>query len=37
MFIGAGMNEEAICKQLDGALLTDEELERYNQKWKVQV
>ncbi len=37
VFIGAGMDEEAIGKQLDGALLTDEELERYNQKWKVQM
>jgi hypothetical protein len=35
VFIGAGMNEEAICKQLDGALLTDEELQKYNEKWKV--
>ena len=36
VFIGAGMKEEAICKQLDGALLTDEELEKYNEKWNVQ-
>ena len=36
VFIGAGMKEEAICKQLDGALLTDEELQKYNQKWNVQ-
>ncbi len=30
------MNEEAICKQMDGALLTEEELQKYNQKWNVQ-
>ena len=36
VFIGAGMKEEAICSQLDGALLTDEELQKYNQKWNVQ-
>ncbi len=36
VFIGAGMNEEAICKQMDGALLTEEELQKYNQKWNVQ-
>ncbi len=35
VFIGAGMKEKAICKQLDGALLTDEELQKYNEKWKV--
>ena len=35
VFIGAGMDEAAICKQLDGALLTDEEFERYATKWGV--
>ena len=29
------MNEAAISKQLDGALLTDEEMQRYNEKWGV--
>ena len=36
VFIGAGMDEEAICEQMDGALLTEEELQKYNQKWNVQ-
>lgn len=37
VFIGAGMDEDAICKQLDGALLNDEELGLYNKKWNVQM
>lgn len=35
VFIGAGMDQAAIEKQLDGALVTDEELQRYNAKWQV--
>jgi hypothetical protein len=35
VFIGAGMDQAAIEAQLDGALLTDEELQRYNVKWQV--
>ncbi|KAK9905575.1 hypothetical protein WJX75_002363 [Coccomyxa subellipsoidea] len=35
VFIGAGMDEAAICKQLDGALVTDDEFERYAAKWGV--
>ncbi len=35
VFIGAGMDEAAIGKQLDGALVTDEEFERYATKWGV--
>ena len=34
MFIGAGMNEEAITKQLDTALLTPPEMEKYVQNYK---
>lgn len=33
VFIGAGMDEDKICAQLDSALLTDEELAVYNTKW----
>jgi hypothetical protein len=33
VFIGAGMDDAAIAEQLDGALLTDGELQRYDQKW----
>ena len=35
VFIGAGMDEAAIGRQLDGALVTDEEFERYATKWGV--
>lgn len=35
VFIGAGMDQAAIEKQLDGALVTDDELQRYNAKWQV--
>ncbi|CAL8471986.1 g11528 [Coccomyxa elongata] len=35
VFIGAGMDEAAIGKQLDGALVTDEEFDRYATKWEV--
>lgn len=33
VFIGAGMDEEKICGQLDSALLTDDEMVMYNSKW----
>eukprot|EP00878_Enallax_costatus_P003472 GHUV01003685.1.p1 GENE.GHUV01003685.1~~GHUV01003685.1.p1 ORF type:complete len:386 (+),score=120.96 GHUV01003685.1:639-1796(+) len=33
VFIGAGMDEAKICAQLDAALLTDDELKAYNDKW----
>jgi len=33
VFIGAGMDEAAISKQLDAALLTDEELRKYVANW----
>ncbi|KAF8057105.1 yciC [Scenedesmus sp. PABB004] len=33
VFIGAGMDEAKICAQLDAALLSDEELAAYNEKW----
>lgn len=34
VFIGAGMSEDAITKQLDTALLTPAELEKYVQNYK---
>lgn len=34
VFIGAGMDEEAISKQLDTALLTPAEIEKYIQNYK---
>ena len=34
VFIGVGMDEEAISAQLDSALLTDEELEKYHELWR---
>ncbi|KAK9791398.1 hypothetical protein WJX73_003423 [Symbiochloris irregularis] len=34
VFIGAGMNESAICAQLDEALLTDEEMAQYDDRFK---
>lgn len=33
VFIGAGMDEEAICQQLDTALLTDEEMVKYKDRY----
>ncbi|WPT13898.1 Putative metal chaperone YciC [Picochlorum sp. SENEW3] len=35
VFIGAGMDEEAICRQLDSALLTDEEMGQYDTQYNV--
>ena len=35
VFIGVGMDEEAISAQLDSALLTDEEMEKYAEIWGV--
>lgn len=35
VFIGAGMDEGKICEALDGALLTDAELARYDQNFGV--
>lgn len=37
VFIGAGMDKEAICAQLDAALLTDNEMEQYKQQYKDQM
>ena len=34
MFIGAGMDEAAISKQLDQALLTDAEMGEYDARYK---
>ena len=34
VFIGVGMDEAAISAQLDSALLTDEELEKYQELWR---
>eukprot|EP00879_Flechtneria_rotunda_P014044 GHRR01014672.1.p1 GENE.GHRR01014672.1~~GHRR01014672.1.p1 ORF type:complete len:355 (+),score=130.74 GHRR01014672.1:1365-2429(+) len=33
VFIGAAMDEDKICAQLDSALLTDEEVVAYSNKW----
>ena len=33
VFIGANMDEQAICKQLDTALLTDEEMVKYSTRY----
>ena len=33
VFIGAGMDEAAISKQLDGALLTDAEMAEYDKRY----
>eukprot|EP00195_Chlamydomonas_chlamydogama_P007941 CAMPEP_0202896436 /NCGR_PEP_ID=MMETSP1392-20130828/5445_1 /ASSEMBLY_ACC=CAM_ASM_000868 /TAXON_ID=225041 /ORGANISM="Chlamydomonas chlamydogama, Strain SAG 11-48b" /LENGTH=565 /DNA_ID=CAMNT_0049581799 /DNA_START=114 /DNA_END=1811 /DNA_ORIENTATION=- len=33
VFIGVGMEEDKICAQLDGALLTDEEMAMYMKRW----
>jgi G3E family GTPase len=37
VFIGAGMDKEAISAQLDGALLTESEMEQYKQQYKDQT
>ncbi|GAX79064.1 hypothetical protein CEUSTIGMA_g6504.t1 [Chlamydomonas eustigma] len=37
VFIGVGMEEDKICEQLDGALLTDEEMIKYVQRWSSHV
>lgn len=34
VFIGAGMNEDAISKQLDTALLTPAEMSKYIENYK---
>ena len=36
VFIGASMDEAAIMAQLDMALLTNDEMERYEQQYKIQ-
>jgi hypothetical protein len=33
VFIGVSMDEEKISAQLDGALLTEEEMGKYVQRW----
>ena len=33
VFIGSGMNEASICALLDNALLTDEEMIKYNERY----
>lgn len=33
VFIGVNMNQQAICDMMDSALLTDEELQKYVDKW----
>ena len=35
VFIGAGMDEAAICRQLDSALLTEEEMGQYDTQYNV--
>ena len=35
VFIGAGMDEKAICEQLDSALLTDIEMAQYDTQYEV--
>ena len=35
VFIGAGMDEKAICDQLDSALLTNEEIQQYDSQYNV--
>lgn len=35
VFIGAGMDEKAICNQLDSALLTDEEIQQYDGQYDI--
>jgi G3E family GTPase len=36
VFIGAGMDESAICQQLDSALLTDDEMQQYSSQYKCE-
>lgn len=33
VFIGSGMDQAAICSQLDEALLTADEMQRYRRNW----
>ena len=33
VFIGVGMQEDKICEQLDGALLTDAEMLKYDERY----
>lgn len=33
VFIGAGMDELAICRQVDAALLSDEEMVKYRERY----
>lgn len=33
VFIGVGMDQDKICEQLDSALLTDEEMQKYVARW----
>ena len=35
MFIGVSMEEDKICAQLDGALLSEEEMVKYVQRWQA--
>jgi hypothetical protein len=35
VFIGAGMDEKAICDQLDSALLTNEEIQQYDSQYNM--
>ena len=35
VFIGANMDEKAICDQLDTALLTEEEMVKYNDRYST--
>ena len=35
VFIGANMDETAICQQLDTALLTDEEMAKYEDRYST--
>ena len=37
VFIGAGMDKDAICAQLDSALLTDAEMAQYDEQYKGQA
>ena len=35
VFIGVSMEEDKICAQLDGALLSEEEMVKYVQRWQA--
>lgn len=37
VFIGAGMDQEAICDQLDSALVTEEEMGQYDRQYNISV